>query len=105
MLYRRLGTSDCEVSVLGFGCMRLPMVGGINSIDRFDPTKAVDEEEAIKMIHYAIEQGINYFDTAYVYHGGKSENILGRAVEACRDGIMIATKLPTWLAKVPDDFD
>jgi predicted aldo/keto reductase-like oxidoreductase len=85
--------------------MRLPMVGGINSIDRFDPSKAVDEEEAIKMIHYAIEHGINYFDTAYVYHGGKSEMILGRAAKAYRDGIMIATKLPTWLAKVPDDFD
>ncbi len=104
MLYRKLGTSDCEVSVLGFGCMRLPILGGSSALDRFDPNKAIDEEEATKMIHYAIEHGINYFDTAYVYHGGKSETILGRATKGYRDGIMIATKLPTWLAKVPDDF-
>jgi predicted aldo/keto reductase-like oxidoreductase len=105
MQYRRLGKSDCEVSVLGFGCMRLPMLGSSSAVDRFDPKKAIDEEEATRMIHYAIDHGINYFDTAYVYHGGKSETLLGKALKAHRDGVMIATKLPTWLAQTPDDFD
>jgi uncharacterized protein len=105
MLYRRLGKSDCEVSVLGFGCMRLPMLGSTRAVDRFDPNKTVDEEEATRMIHCAIDHGINYFDTAYVYHGGKSETLLGKALKAHRDGVMIATKLPTWLAQTADDFD
>ena len=105
MQYRRLGKSDCEVSVLGFGCMRLPMLGSTSAVDRFDPNKTIDEEEATRMIHYAIDHGINYFDTAYVYHGGKSETLLGKALKAHRDGVMIATKLPTWLAQTPDDFD
>lgn len=105
MQYRTLGKSDCEVSVLGFGCMRLPMLDSTRAVDRFDPNKAIDEEEATRMIHYAIDHGINYFDTAYVYHGGKSETLLGKALKAHRDGVMIATKLPTWLAQTPDDFD
>jgi predicted aldo/keto reductase-like oxidoreductase len=104
MQHRRLGKSDCEVSVLGFGCMRLPMLGTSSAVDRFDPNKAIDEEEATRMIHFAIDHGINYFDTAYVYHGGKSETLLGKALKTHRDGIMIATKLPTWLAQTPDDF-
>ena len=105
MQYRRLGESDREVSFLGFGCMRLPMLDSSSAVDRFDPKKAIDEEEATRMIHYAIDHGINYFDTAYVYHGGKSETFLGRTLKPYRDDVMIATKLPTWLAKTPDDFD
>jgi hypothetical protein len=81
------------------------MLGSTRAVDRFDPNKAIDEEEATRMIHYAIDHGINYFDTAYVYHGGKSETLLGKALKAHRDGVMIATKLPTWLAQTPDDFD
>ena len=98
MLYRKLGTSGCEVSVLGFGCMHLPILGGSSALDRFDPNKPIDEEETTSMIHYAIEHGINYFDTAYVYHGGKSETLLGRATKGYRDGIMIAKNCPHgWL--------
>ena len=74
MLYRKLGKSDCDVSILGFGCMRLPMRSGSNSgVDRFDPNKAIDEELTTQMVRYAIDQGVNYFDTAYPYHNGKSE--------------------------------
>ncbi len=105
MQYRKLGNSECEVSILGFGCMRLPIQGGGSAIDRFDPNKAIAEEEATRMIHHAIDHGINYFDTAYVYHGGKSETLLGQALRAHRDGVMIATKLPAWLAQTPEDFD
>jgi predicted aldo/keto reductase-like oxidoreductase len=57
------------------------------------------------MIHHAIAHGINYFDTAYPYHGGKSEPLLGKAARGYRDKIMIATKLPVWLVEKEDDFD
>ena len=81
MLYRQLGKTGCQVSILGFGCMRLPMKNGSQSAaDRFDPNKFIDEEEAIQLIRYAKTQGINYFDTAYPYHSGKSEPLLGKAV-------------------------
>ncbi len=106
MLYRPLGKTGCQVSILGFGCMRLPMKNGSQSAaDRFAPNKFIDEEKAIELIRYARAQGINYFDTAYPYHGGKSEPLLGKAVQDCREEILIATKLPAWMAKDPDDFD
>ena len=106
MLYRKLGKTGCEVSILGFGCMRLPIKDSNQSAaDRFDPNKFIDEEKAISLIHYAKAQGINYFDTAYVYHSGKSEPLLGKAVQGFRDEIRIATKLPAWMVKGPEDFD
>jgi predicted aldo/keto reductase-like oxidoreductase len=106
MLYRKLGKSDCNVSILGFGCMRLPMRSGSNSgVDRFDPNNAIDEELATQMVQYAIDRGVNYFDTAYPYHNGKSETILGKALKGYRDKVMLATKLPIWLAKKREDFD
>jgi predicted aldo/keto reductase-like oxidoreductase len=86
--------------------MRLPMKSDSQSAaDRFDPSKFIDEEKAIQLIRYAKAQGINYFDTAYPYHGGKSEPLLGKAVQDCREEILIATKLPAWMVKGSDDFD
>ena len=106
MLYRKLGESGFNVSILGFGAMRLPIQGGSQSpADRFNPNKLVDEEETIKMIQYAIGQGVNYFDTAYVYHGGKSELALGKALKGYRHDVMLATKLPLMEAKNREDFD
>jgi predicted aldo/keto reductase-like oxidoreductase len=105
MLYRRLGQTGCNVSVLGFGCMRLPVKDSHKPADFFDPAKAIDEEKAVNLIHYAIEQGVNYFDTAYVYHGGKSEPLLGKAVRELRGRVYLATKLPTWLIKEKEDFE
>ena len=106
MLYRKLGKTGCQVSILGFGCMRLPIKDSNQSAaDRFDPNKFIDEEKAIQLIHYAKAQGINYFDTAYIYHSGKSEPLLGKAVQGCREEILIATKLPAWMVKGPEDFD
>jgi predicted aldo/keto reductase-like oxidoreductase len=106
MLYRKLGKSGREVSILGFGCMRLPIKNGSQSAaDILDPAKGIDEEKAIQLIHYAMDQGVNYFDTAYPYHNGKSEPLLGRALQGHREKIMIATKLPAWLVKGEDDFD
>jgi predicted aldo/keto reductase-like oxidoreductase len=106
MLYRKLGKSGREVSILGFGCMRLPIKNGSQSAaDILDPAKGIDEEKAIQLIHYAMDQGVNYFDTAYPYHNGKSEPLLGKALQGHRKKIMIATKLPAWLVKGEDDFD
>jgi predicted aldo/keto reductase-like oxidoreductase len=104
MLYRTLGKTGLSVSVLGFGAMRLPAKeegaqGG------FDPAKPVDEKKSIDMMEYAIAHGVNYFDSAYMYHNGKSEEILGRGVKNHRDKVFIATKLPVVLARAPEDFD
>jgi len=105
MLYRKLGKTNLNVSILGFGCMRLPIQNGSQSAsDVFDPNKAIDEEETIRMIHEAIDQGLNYFDTAYGYHAGKSEPLLGKALKGYRDKVMLATKLPVWLVKEPQDL-
>jgi predicted aldo/keto reductase-like oxidoreductase len=106
MLYRKLGGTGLDVSLLGFGCMRLPLEGGSRSATDFlDSTKPIDEEEAISMVRYAIDRGINYFDTAYPYHGGKSETLLGKAVKGSRDKVFLATKSPTWLVQRPNDLD
>ena len=105
MLYRKLGNCKQEVSALGFGCMRLPVVGGTGkAADIWDPNKPIDDPLAIDMIQCAVDQGVNYFDTAFIYHGGKSEVVLGKAIKDCREKIMVATKLPAWMVKNPEDF-
>jgi predicted aldo/keto reductase-like oxidoreductase len=98
MRYRNFGTLDFQVSALGFGCMRLPTIG--------DEYENIDEEEATRMVRHAIDQGVNYLDTAYPYHGGNSERFLGRALQdGYRDKVKLATKLPCWLVEGPGDFD
>ena len=69
MLYRRMSEAGDELSILGFGCMRLPVKDG-----------AIDEFEAIRLIQFAIDQGVNYVDTAWPYHAGQSEVVLGNAL-------------------------
>ena len=98
MNFRKFGRLDWEVAVLGFGAMRLPTIGN-------DPSH-VDEPQAIEMIRYAIDHGVNYLDTAYPYHEKHSEIVVGKALlNGYREKVKLATKLPSWLVESPDDFD
>jgi predicted aldo/keto reductase-like oxidoreductase len=99
MQFRKFGKLDWNASVLGFGCMRLPTVDG----DPHGPN--INEAEAIRMIRRATEGGVNYFDTAYVYHEGNSEAVLGKALRGQRDVVKIATKCPVWMIQKESDFD
>jgi aryl-alcohol dehydrogenase-like predicted oxidoreductase len=60
----------------------------------------VNEAEAARMLRHALDRGVNYFDTAYVYHEGNSETVLGKALRGHRDRVRIATKSPVWLTAV-----
>ena len=74
MQYRTLGNTGCKVSALGFGTMRLP------TTDQTPGSPHIDKEEAVRLIRYAIDHGVNYVDTAYNYHGGQSEAVVGEAL-------------------------
>jgi predicted aldo/keto reductase-like oxidoreductase len=98
MLYREFGKTGQKASILGFGAMRLPVVG--------DDKGNINEPEATRMLHYAIDNGVNYVDSAYGYHKGNSERFLGRALEGgYREKVHLATKMPIWMVKSADDFD
>jgi predicted aldo/keto reductase-like oxidoreductase len=87
MLTRTIKVNGDELSILGFGCMRFPTKKG-----------NIDEEASVELIRKCIDKGINYFDTAYFYNGGKSESILGRALaDGLRERVKIATKLPPFM--------
>lgn len=94
MEYRTMEKINEKTSLLGFGCMRFPLLedGSIN------------EEEAFRMIDAAYQAGVNYFDTAYPYHGGASEPTVGRALARYpRESFRLATKLPIWAVNTLDD--
>lgn len=98
MRYRTFGRLQWQPSALGFGMMRLPILEN-------DPGR-IDEPLATQMLHYAIDHGVNYVDTAYGYHRGNSEAFVGRALQGgYREKVRLATKLPCWLVKEQDDFD
>jgi len=102
MQYRSFGETDFKVSTLGFGCLRLPVKdAGSNA---FSPN--VTEEEAIENIRYGIDHGINYVDTSYLYHSGRSEEVVGKALkDGYRQKAKLKTKSPVYLFKEADDFD
>ncbi len=96
MLYRKMPKNGDELSVLGFGCMRLA--------SREDGS--IDEARAAKQLRSAIDQGVNYVDTAWPYHMGQSEPFVGRALaDGYRAKVKLATKLPSWLIEKREDMD
>jgi predicted aldo/keto reductase-like oxidoreductase len=99
MIYRKIQKTDISVSQLGFGCMRLPLV------DAMDPS-SIDESAAAEMLRYAIQHGVNYFDTAHPYHREQSERFIGRTLTSTyRERVYLATKLPMWHVKEREDCD
>jgi len=95
MLYRKVPKTGDELSILGFGCMRLAQKEG-----------RIDEERVARQVRHAIDRGVNYVDTAWRYHGGESEPFLGRALAGgYRERVRLATKLPVWLVQNRSDMD
>lgn len=96
MLYREMASTGDRLSILGFGCMRLPGRG-----------PRIDEKRARAQLLSAVERGVNYIDTAFQYHVGASEPFVGKVVSEAgiRDRVNIATKLPPWNVRVREDMD
>ena len=98
MQYRRMGSLDWDVSALGYGCMRLPT-------RRLNRLRAAPDE-SVRIIRHGIDLGINYIDTAWLYHLGDSERILGQALQdGYRERVHLATKLPVFMVLRTGDFD
>ena len=98
MKYRKIDRANLDVSLLALGTMRLPVIDG-----NFDK---IDEPKAIELIRYALDNGVNYIDTAYPYHGGNSEFVVGKALkDGYREKAILVTKNPVWNVKEYDDFE
>ena len=98
MKYAKFPRTDITVSRLGFGCMRLP------TLDK--EGHPIDRPEAIRCIRHAIDNGLSYVDTAYGYHGGDSEVLVGEALaDGYRDKVTLTTKLPLWLVHEAADME
>lgn len=97
MLYRKFGNTGEKLSALGFGgAMRMPTL----------EDGQIDEDRSIEMIRYCIDNGVNYLDTAYPYHEGKSEGLCAKAMkDGYREKVIIATKLPVWAVESRSDMD
>ncbi|MFA0834069.1 MAG: aldo/keto reductase [Methanobacterium formicicum] len=95
MQYRKNKKNGDKISALGFGAMRLPTKNG-----------RIDNEKAKKQIYYAIDQGVNFIDTAYPYHGGASESFLGEILQnEYREKVKLCTKMPSWSIKKYEDME
>jgi len=93
---RYLKNLGIELPRLGFGCMRFPTT----------KNDEIDYEEAEKLIDYAMSKGLNYFDTAYMYHNGDSEVFLGKVLSKYpRESYYLTTKLPIWLVESEEDAE
>jgi len=98
MQLRNFTEAGPALSLLGFGTMRLP-VKGKNQSD-------IDEEKALEMIDCAYESGVNYFDTAHMYHDQASEPFIGKALSRYRrETFHLATKMPPWNLKSKGDAE
>lgn len=100
MIYKQF--QDLKISALGFGTMRLPVKNGVY--------KDIDEVATKEIFDYAIAHGVNYFDTAWGYHDGESENVVGKLLSAYpRDKFYLASKFPGYdlanMGKVEEIFE
>ena len=103
MQYRRFGKLDFRPSALGFGAMRLPILDGPDG--RPDHSR-IDYPAATAMLHRAVDGGVNYVDTAWMYHGEQCEAWVAAALQGgYREKVKIATKMPVWHVKAAGDFD
>ena len=85
-----------KLSLLGFGTMRLPLL----------PDGEIDEAQVEEMVRFALDHGVNYFDTAYPYHQGQSEIVLGKWLQTIdRDSIYVTSKMPVWKINSIEEFD
>ncbi|MFP4162972.1 MAG: aldo/keto reductase [Chitinispirillaceae bacterium] len=97
MKYRKMGSLPWKVSALGFGCMRLPTSGLF---------RRVNEKYTTDILRYGIDRGINYLDTAWFYHLGQSETVVGKALQdGYREKVHLVTKLPMVMVTKEQDFD
>lgn len=98
MFYRSCKNTSQQISLLGFGCMRLPKLS--------EDKKDINFPAAEAMIDYAYAHGVNYFDTAYPYHGGMSETFIGQALKKYpRDSFYLASKMPSWMVSSMEDVE
>lgn len=104
MLYRKLGKTGVDLSILGFGCMRLPVID--------QKAEKIDYLKAKEMLHYAVDHGVNFVDTAYFYHAavfgqrGESEVFLGDALSnGLRKKVYLATKMPVFHIREKEQMD
>ncbi len=98
MQYRNMGSLDWKVSALGFGCMRLP--------SRRFSLMGADLAESKRIIRYGIDRGINYIDTAWPYHLGESERVVGQTLQdGYREKVHLVTKLPVPVVRKTEDFE
>ena len=95
MLYRKVPKTGDEISILGFGAMRLPLSDG-----------RIDEKASIELIRRCIDSGVNYVDTAWNYHSGASEPLVAKALAGgYREKVKLSTKMPQWLVLTRRDMD
>lgn len=93
---------DTKLSRLGLGLMRLPVKTKIKR----EANPLIDYKEGQRLVDYAIEHGINYFDTAYMYHAGKSEKFIGTALAKYpRESYYLVDKLPIWMCRKKSDME
>ncbi len=98
MYYKEYKDTGMKFSALGMGCMRLPRISA--------ESQEVDYEKAQEIIDYAYAHGINYYDTAYMYHNGDSERFIGQALKKYpRESYYLTDKMPVWMAESRADVE